>query len=154
MTAIVVNHIRETYKGLGIAVFYCSYNTRKEQTRENLLAGIVRQLVNQKRTLPEELLELYETCEKSGRPPNFVELSSMLEHTVGNYTRVFIAIDALDECESDEGLALVSEIRGTYTDTPLFSPDTPISARDTPCHVQPCIGTVIKTVLSNGNFST
>ncbi len=45
-------------------------------------------------------------------------------------------------------LTVLADVRkrrhwGTYADTPLFSPDTPISTRDTPCHVQLRTGTVI-----------
>jgi hypothetical protein len=50
-------------------------------------------------------------CKKSRRSPTFDELSSLLQHIAGTYSRVFIVVDALDECPTAERLALISGIR-------------------------------------------
>ncbi len=48
MAALVVNHLRETllrHEFISVAVLYCSYSVRDEQTKEKLLAGLLRQLI-------------------------------------------------------------------------------------------------------------
>jgi hypothetical protein len=110
MTAIVVNYLHSIAFDAGVAVLYCSYMQQK-QVREQLLAGLLRQLVHQQHYVSENVQALHTLCEKARRSPTFEELSSLLQHTAGTYSRLFIVIDALDECPTAERLALMSEIQ-------------------------------------------
>jgi hypothetical protein len=110
MTAIVVNYLHSIASDVGVAVLYCSY-MQQEQVRGKLLAGLLRQLVDQQRCISEEAQALYAVCRKVARLPTFDELFSLLQYTAGTYSRVFIVIDALDECPIAERLALLAEIR-------------------------------------------
>jgi Cdc6-like AAA superfamily ATPase len=114
MSALVVNHLRETpprYEDTGVAVLYCSYSMREEQTKEKLLAGLLRQLINHQHAEWEKIQAFYGRCKSAGRRPSFSELSGLLQRVAGTYSRVFIVLDALDECEDTERLPLLSELR-------------------------------------------
>jgi hypothetical protein len=108
MTAIVVNYLREKTSDAGVAVAYCSYMQR-EHVQEKVLAGLLRQLVKQQHCSSEKVQTLFAACQRAVRLPTFDELSSLLQHVAGTYPRVFIVIDALDECPSADFLALVTE---------------------------------------------
>jgi hypothetical protein len=84
---------------------------QKEQVREKLLIGLLRQLVKQQHCASEKVQSLHSICRQARRSPTFDELSSLLQHIAGTHSRVLIVIDALDECPSAECLALISEIR-------------------------------------------
>ncbi|KAF3219283.1 hypothetical protein TWF106_007124 [Orbilia oligospora] len=58
---------------------------------------MIKQL-SQNGALPEVVKKLRETHEKARSEPSLAELSETLQSVVTLYTRVFIAIDALDEC--------------------------------------------------------
>ncbi len=114
MTAIVVNNLLatcSTQDDAGVAVLYCSYNMREEQTKEKLLAGLVRHILKYEHSLSERLRTLHMRCVMEMRRPTFSELSSVLHFVASTYSSVFIAIDALDECASTQWRPLISEIR-------------------------------------------
>ncbi len=114
MTAIVVNHLRETFSDsddIGVAVFYCSYKRREEQTKEMLLAGLLRQLVKQWHYESKLTQDLYEKCIKAGRRLSFSELSDVLQSVVSTYFKTMLVVDALDEYEGVEFSQSISELQ-------------------------------------------
>jgi hypothetical protein len=114
MTAIVVNFLRAKHMGgnnIGISVLYCSYPLRQEQTKEKLMASLLRQLLTHEQSKSEEMVTLNRQCLAEGRRPSFSELSSLLEHVLEAKSKVFILIDALDECSSSEWPALTAEMQ-------------------------------------------
>jgi hypothetical protein len=114
MTATVVNHLREIYSNddkVGVALVYCSYSRREEQTKEKLLASLLRQLVKHKHSSSEIVQTLYEDCSRTGRRPLFGELSKVLQYVASTYSKAMLVVDALDECECTELSRLISELR-------------------------------------------
>ncbi len=102
LTAIVVNDLRERFwcrDDVGVAVAYCSYSMREEQTKETLLAGLLRQLVKHKHSELEHVQALYKNCKNVGRRPSFSELSRLLRNVARSYSTTFIVLNALDECD-------------------------------------------------------
>ncbi len=113
MTAIVVHHLRSRLLGhdIGIAVLYCSYRMRDEQKKEKLMGALLRQLVTPKHSALEVLQALVEQCKAEGRRPTFDELSKLIQHVFNAYTKVYVIIDALDECASVEWSPLMAELQ-------------------------------------------
>jgi Cdc6-like AAA superfamily ATPase len=123
MTAIVVNSLLDRFSkvdDVGVVVFYCSYSMREEQTKEKLLAGLLRQLVKPKHSESDRVQALYELCKNAKRRPSFSELSGLLQHVAGTYSKMFIVIDALDECESKDWSPLITELRRLQTQLPAL----------------------------------
>ncbi len=113
MTAIVVNDLCERFwcrDDVGVAVAYCSYSMREEQTKETILAGLIRQLVKHKHSELEHVQTLYEQCKNVGRRPSFSELSSLLRDVACSYSTAFIVLDALDECDDSVWSAFITEL--------------------------------------------
>jgi hypothetical protein len=62
--------------------------------------------------VPEAVKRLYERHKDNQTVPSLDEISKVLHSVVANYSRVFIIIDALDECQASDGSRrrLLSEI--------------------------------------------
>ncbi|EXK79028.1 hypothetical protein FOQG_16321 [Fusarium oxysporum f. sp. raphani 54005] len=102
LTAIVVEHLRAQFRNdpsIGIAFIYCEYNRRKEQVIEHFLSSLLKELAQQHACLPGAVLSLYEQHKENRTRPSASELSATLMAVAGLYSRVFIVIDALDECD-------------------------------------------------------
>ncbi|EPS41710.1 hypothetical protein H072_4397 [Dactylellina haptotyla CBS 200.50] len=103
MTAIVIEHLQNFYKGdetIGIAYIYFDFKMQNEQQPINLLTSLIRQLVQRRRRLPECVNKLYESHAKAGTRPSIDETMVTLLQVTATYSRVFFLIDALDECHA------------------------------------------------------
>ncbi|OTA01688.1 hypothetical protein A9Z42_0020160 [Trichoderma parareesei] len=86
---------------VGIAYLYCDYRRQHEQTIEQLLSSLVKQLAQRKAPIPNEVSEIY--SEYQGQPKTLpFDQVLMLLHSVSKlFSRVFVIVDALDECRAD-----------------------------------------------------
>ncbi|KAI9777778.1 MAG: hypothetical protein M1839_008573 [Geoglossum umbratile] len=103
MTSIVVDYLSmkfENDNSVGIAFLYCNFQRQQEQKLADLLASLLKQLVQQQPSIPENVKSLYE-CHKEKRTcPSFDEILKELGSVVRLYSKVFIIIDALDEYQT------------------------------------------------------
>ena len=65
------------------------------------MASLLRQVASQQPDFPSPLVELYEEFRKQDRKPQLQDLKLTLLNVCQTFDQVFIAVDALDEC--DEG---------------------------------------------------
>jgi hypothetical protein len=106
LTSIVIDNLTtcfETDQSIGIAYLYCNFKRQEEQTREALLASLLKQLTRDRPSLPESVRSLYESHREKRTRPLFDELSRTLQSVATLYTRVLIIVDALDECQVSNG---------------------------------------------------
>ncbi|KAK1690156.1 hypothetical protein BDP55DRAFT_544336 [Colletotrichum godetiae] len=106
LTSVVVDHLFTKFTaddGVGIAYLYCKSRTRSSQTLETLLSSLLKQLLTRvsSRRWPKSLRDLHQKYAIQGldaRPlPD--ELRQELKRISRAFTRVFIIVDALDECQ-------------------------------------------------------
>jgi hypothetical protein len=106
MTAIVIEYLSTKFQndtGIGVTYLYCNYRRQQEQKPVDLLASLLKQLLQEQLSVPEIVQSLYGSHEKKGTRPSFKQISDVLHSVVASYSRAFIIIDALDECQvSDE----------------------------------------------------
>ena len=96
--------------GSAIAYFYFDFQNREKQQRQSLLRSIIAQLSDH---IPEALDLLCSACQSYNRNPDADDLMAILMSIVQGPQRVYIIIDALDECTEREALlALIEEIVG------------------------------------------
>ncbi|KAF2798744.1 ankyrin, partial [Melanomma pulvis-pyrius CBS 109.77] len=107
LTAIVVNHLKNQYAGdltIGIAYIYCNYRRQDEQEAEDLLLSLLKQFVQEQQHLPECVKDLYGRHNPKRTRPSLGEIEEALLSVATCLSRVFIVVDALDECNaSDNG---------------------------------------------------
>ena len=84
---------------IAVAGLYCDFLTQQEQTVTNIMGAILGQLVIRV-GIPEGLRDAFQNgkMEFSGRGPRLADLMGMLRTAIASLPRVFICIDALDEC--------------------------------------------------------
>ena len=86
---------------VGIGWVYCIYN-ETGQTAQKLLASLLQQFCRQKGPLSPELSKSYEYHCRHDTRPLVPDISRLLRSEVKHFSKVYIVIDALDECpESD-----------------------------------------------------
>jgi Cdc6-like AAA superfamily ATPase len=98
MASVIVDDLDRSQKENGKAYIYCNYKREETQTVENLLKTMLRQLLQSRPLLPESVKSLYDEQKSRQTQPTLEEIRRLLRSTVASYPRVFIVIDALDEC--------------------------------------------------------
>ncbi|KAF9889739.1 hypothetical protein FE257_007045 [Aspergillus nanangensis] len=107
LTSIVIQHLHNTFRHdptCGIAYLFCNFRQQYEQKSTDLVLSLLKQLVQEQPSMPEIVKDLYNNYKlKRTRPPSD-EVFEALRSVIKSYSRVFIIVDALDECQnSSEG---------------------------------------------------
>ncbi|PTB57987.1 hypothetical protein M431DRAFT_77404, partial [Trichoderma harzianum CBS 226.95] len=102
LTSIVVDYLVSKFRhgDVGIAYIYCNFHRHHEQSTGDLLASILKQLAETQPLLPESVTDLYNSHQSRRTRPSVDELYKTLQSIIASYSRVFIIIDALDECQT------------------------------------------------------
>jgi hypothetical protein len=106
ITSIVVDHLYTKFQNnsdVGIAYLYCNFRYQQEQKPADLLASLLKQLVQEQPSVPESIKSLYKRHKNESTRPSFDEISTTLHSVVADYSRTFIIIDALDEYQISDG---------------------------------------------------
>ena len=104
MAATVIDHLSRQNEAYGVACIFCNYKTPpSEQNATILLASILRQLVPDQSPIGESVRRLYEHHSKKNTRPLLGEIFTTLKSAVKNYSRVYLVVDALDECPTKDG---------------------------------------------------
>lgn len=102
LTSIVVAQLTTQFSNdptVGIAYIYCNFRRQDEQKIDDLLASLLKQLAETQLSLPGPVKELYDRHKTRRTRPSIDEISRCLQAVVTQYSRVFVIIDALDECQ-------------------------------------------------------
>ncbi|RYP11922.1 hypothetical protein DL767_011214 [Monosporascus sp. MG133] len=115
LTSIVVENLMarfENDKNIGVAYFYCNFRQQDDQKAEDILGNLLKQLAQGRSPLPEIVVSLYNSHKDKQTRPSFDEISRVLQSVAALYSRVFIVVDALDECQTTGGCRtkLLSEL--------------------------------------------
>ncbi len=110
MASMSIEHLRWRHRNYttGIAFFYCNYKKHHEQRLGDLIASLFKQLCAQCPEISRQVAAFFQHHERIGSRPAVSELSEMLYSAVSGFDRVFIVVDALDECESSYWTAVIA----------------------------------------------
>ncbi|KAF5243724.1 hypothetical protein FAUST_2719 [Fusarium austroamericanum] len=106
LTSVVVHDIIQRFhenSNVGIAYIYCNYRKQDDQTIDKILASLVKQLAERQTAFPKVIQDLYNLHKPRKTRPLAEELSETLRLLVETHDRVFILLDALDECLTSGG---------------------------------------------------
>lgn len=106
MVSIVIEHLHTKYRNdncVGTAYLYCNFRRQGEQKPVDLLASLLKQLLSELPNIPVSVRRLYEYHKDKRTQPSFDEISKELHSVVAAYSKCFIIIDALDECQVSGG---------------------------------------------------
>ncbi|KIX02772.1 uncharacterized protein Z518_08714 [Rhinocladiella mackenziei CBS 650.93] len=105
-TAIVIDTLFSTIfpnDNVGIAYIYCNFRRQFEQKPIDLLASLLQQLIQGQPSVPQSLKQFHKKHQQKRTRPSIDEISKALHSTVRDYSRTFIIVDALDECQAANG---------------------------------------------------
>ena len=119
LTSTVVDDLSRRFQGdtnAVIAYVYCNFKRQIEQTLEDLLASLLKQMAQGRFSLPESIKSLYHHYKPKNAQPSVDDISKVLQSVAAKYSRVFILVDALDECRISDGcqanlLSHISELQ-------------------------------------------
>ncbi|TGZ79255.1 hypothetical protein EX30DRAFT_309111, partial [Ascodesmis nigricans] len=122
LASIIINHLERSHRNpdIGIAYIYCSYKAN-DHTLVNLISSLLKQLIQGKPSMPESIRSSFKSHCGKGTRPKFSEYVGWLRTEIMGRRRVFIVIDALDECFEADGTRaqLMAELHNLSHDPAL-----------------------------------
>ncbi|OCK74234.1 hypothetical protein K432DRAFT_247154, partial [Lepidopterella palustris CBS 459.81] len=109
LTSMVVDYLQRIFHGqeFAIAYIYCSFHEEQLQKPVNLVASLLRQLVENHGVISDKIQSLFQRHKQ----PTLDELFDLLKSEVGRFSRVFVVIDALDESSESTANEFLERIR-------------------------------------------
>ncbi|KAF2234280.1 hypothetical protein EV356DRAFT_485663, partial [Viridothelium virens] len=114
MVSVVVDDLQQRFREdeeAAIAFLYCDYRERETQTLQNMLSSLWRHFVQKRLLNNAECETLEKNFLKRNQRPQAAELLKLLYAEMQKYSKVYVILDALDECEKDHGTRLLKELR-------------------------------------------
>ena len=106
LTSIVVEELSARFQddnNVIVAYIYCNFKRQFEQSLEDLLTSLLKQLAQGRPSLPESVRSLHDRHKAKKTRPSVDDISTALQSVAAEYLRVFVVIDALDECREQGG---------------------------------------------------
>jgi Cdc6-like AAA superfamily ATPase len=102
MTSVVVHHLHNKFEkepSIGTAYIYCNFRRQHEQKPSDLLLSLIKQLVQEKTAIPNIVRDIYSRHSPKRTRPSYDEILDALHRVTAPYSRTFVLVDALDECQ-------------------------------------------------------
>ena len=104
---------------IAVAGFYCDFRDQQEQTAANIMGTILRQLVTRGEILRHVQVAFKKAKQElGGRGPRLPDTVEMLKRAITTLPRVFICIDALDECLPKHLVELLGSLKDVLRESP------------------------------------
>ena len=133
LTAIVIDDLTtraSSDPAIGVAYIYCNFQQQGTQKIDDLMASLLKQLAQGQSSLPGSVKDLYGQYKTKRTRPLLDEILRVLQSVAKMYSRAFIIVDALDECQvSDDSRArFLSELFSLQTrhEVNIFATSRPI----------------------------
>lgn len=120
ITAIVIDYLHRKFQGdpdIGIGYIYCNFRQQDNQKAHDLISILLKQLAQRRVLLDENVKCLYDKHQGNRTRPSTDEISRTHSLLAASFSRVFIVIDALDECEGSARARLLTELFGMQAKT-------------------------------------
>lgn len=106
LTSVVIDDLRSRFhrdSNIGIAYIYCNLRQQDNQRIDKMLASLLKQLAERKPSLPEVVKGLYDRHKHEKTRPLVEEVLTTVHSLAKMYLRVYLIVDALDECQASDG---------------------------------------------------
>lgn len=101
LTSLVIDELSTRYRddpSVAVLYIYINHRQRDSQNVEHIFESLLRQLVRGRPAVPGSVQSLYSSHKRHGSRPAFNEVSQHVRLVATLYAKIFIVIDALDEC--------------------------------------------------------
>ena len=134
LTSLVVHNLQEMFghdASVGIACIYCNFKQQVDQKVDHLLASLLKGLLQGQTNVPQDVELLRQRHKSKGSRPSIIELSDTIKAITRDWSRIFLVIDALDECTGagtrsrllNEITSLQNHVNVSFFATSRFIPD-------------------------------
>ena len=116
LVSIAIDYLQRRLRDCDVGIAYLYHNFRRvdDQTVEQLIANLVKQLLRDMFPPPPAVMDAYTRHEKHGSQPSLSEFEEMFHAVAALYKDgVFVIVDALDECQMSDN------VRSKFTETLL-----------------------------------
>ena len=110
--SVIISHLEQEFnqKDVAVAYVYCTY-TEKDQSAVNLVASLLQQLIKQQSAISDSIIALYNHHYNRKTRPSLAEYSRSLQSEIDYFSKVFIIVDALDECSEGTRKHFLAEVQ-------------------------------------------
>ncbi|KAK4653514.1 hypothetical protein QC762_0084380 [Podospora pseudocomata] len=105
LTSVVVDHLGSKFHNdpkIGIAYIYFNFQRQDKQKIDDLLASVLKQIAESQPSVPGSVKDLFDKHKAKRTRPLLDETLRVLQSVAATCSRVFIVVDALDECQTSE----------------------------------------------------
>ena len=121
-SSLVIGQLEErlaaTKSRIGLAYVYCDYRDQKEQSIENILGAILKQLIGLLPETPETILKVYDERVKHQKPLSSADAMDLLRAACAQFSKTYVCLDALDEVGDLRGL--LTKLRDSPSSMQIF----------------------------------
>ena len=97
---MVIDHLTHTFPESDVGITYIYFDYKKTWGVDKLLRSALADLIRSTSTsLPRPLLQLYEQHHRKKSRPKTDEISKLFASESYRFSKVFVIIDAVDECQ-------------------------------------------------------
>ena len=144
LACIVINHLMKTLCGGKVLVtyIYCDYSKQHEQKHVNLIASILKQLLQHQVLVPENVWKSYRQHTNSGTRPKVEDMYDLLQTSLSAFSQIYMVVDAVDELSANDhvrqnllsSLSLLQKAHSlNFLVTSRFIPHVTKELHDPPC---------------------
>jgi len=100
-SSLVVDHLSTLApdESKSVVYFYCDYQDGRNRTPSNIIGALVKQLVVALPEIPDEIVRVFRAAKRHESKLGLADASRMLALSLHRFCRIYICIDALDECQ-------------------------------------------------------
>jgi hypothetical protein len=144
----VVDYLQKVFgqNNVAIAYIYCNYKEHIRQTVSELIASLLKQLVQGSPATSDSAKSLYQRHTPQNTRPTIAELIKTLQSEIRTYSKVFIIVDALDECLEGNGGHLIRVLQSLTDAVNLM-----VTARPLPLIEQQFLNAIRLDIRANDN---
>jgi hypothetical protein len=113
-------------KDVAVACIFCNYKERSTQSLEELVASILKQIIQNHPLASENIEAFCKEFRDKQRCPRLTNLTDALRSEIQKYSKVFFVIDALDECPEDYQGRLIDELESISSTVYLMVTSRPL----------------------------
>ncbi|KAJ6458689.1 ankyrin repeat-containing domain protein [Mycena vulgaris] len=138
LSSVVVNYLESGSRSgnTAVACIYLNHKETQIQTPSNLLAGLWRQLVFGKPMPAESMVQkLHQRHSEKRTRPSLAEIHDVLCLVVGEWSKVYIVVDALDEYPEDQRRILLKHLTALDSTVSLMLTSRPHIDLDAVLHL-------------------
>ncbi len=115
ITSTVIENLSTKYQDdstVTVVYLYCNFKRKDEQNLYHLLVSLLRQLIESQETPHMVTRDLHIKHQKKQSRLSLEEISRCIQSVAASYSKVYILVDAFDECQTVDGCRskLISEL--------------------------------------------